>query len=109
MGHARLAVRKLRLHLTEEGGAELLAGTDQLWASDSDDEFLEEFGTEILDENDLDEILEYLVDSGHMTSEEADRTECTGEVLRENAADEEELEVEDSDADEDDWPEGGGP
>lgn len=92
MGHARHHVRRLTLFLTADGGAELLAGDDQLWASDSDEEFLEEFGTEILDENDVDAILEYLIETERLTEEEADRAEVRAEVLQPNLAAEEELE-----------------
>jgi hypothetical protein len=73
MGHARTRRRVLVLVLLADGGAELDCEGLTVWASDADPEFAEEFGTEILDENDIGELAEYLVDSGYMTDQEADR------------------------------------
>jgi hypothetical protein len=71
---------RYELLLNAEGGAELLSSRGStLWASDSDEEFQEAFADrEILDENDIDDVLEYLVDAGELTEREAD--DCTIEV-----------------------------
>ena len=75
MGHARRAPQKeapLELTLLANGGAELTRNTVQVWASDSDDEFADEFGEEFLDENDTEAILNYLVEADFLTDAEAD-------------------------------------
>ncbi len=72
----------LVLTLLAEGGANLTDGSRTMWASDSDEEFAEEFaGREMLDENDLAELLEYLVDTGVLSEEEADDCEVDIETL----------------------------
>ncbi len=64
----------LELVLRAHGPCELLnSNDDTLWASDSDDDFREEFNNEFLDEEDIGEILEYLEDSGILTEDEAEK------------------------------------
>lgn len=75
MGHARRAPQTeapFALTLLSNGGAELTRNGVQCWASDSDDEFAEQFGDEFLDENDVEGILEYLVEADQLTDDEAD-------------------------------------
>lgn len=70
----------LELVLLEAGGAELLDGEEVLWSSADDEEFPEEF-PELLDENDLEGLLDYLVESGFMSEAEADAAICSSEAL----------------------------
>jgi hypothetical protein len=73
------------LTLLAEGGANLTIGGKSTWASDSDEEFAEEFaGREMLDENDIGELLEYLVDTGTLSEDEADECEIDIETLDAN-------------------------
>lgn len=62
------------LLLRSNGTAELLGpGGNQLWASDSDEEFQDEWaGSMFLNESDVADILEYLVRSGELTDRQAD-------------------------------------
>lgn len=75
-------MRLLELILTEDGGAELydVNSEVQLWASDSDDEFREEF-PDILDENDVEHVQDYLVAHEKMTEDEADIMEVSADTL----------------------------
>jgi hypothetical protein len=88
-----MSLRTLELILTANGGAEVvdLDEEKQLWASDSDDHFLEEF-PDFLDENDLDHVFDYLVAQDVMSEEEADEAEVSMESLKEqtNGDDEDE-------------------
>lgn len=72
--------RLLELILTEDGGAELWDVNSEvsLWASDSDDEFREEF-SEMLDESDVEHVQDYLVAHEIMTEDEADCMEISAE------------------------------
>jgi len=74
--------RELELILTHNGGAELVDLTAQqtVWASDSDDDFREEF-VEFLDENDIEAVLDWLIDNDHLSDEEADMAEISIESL----------------------------
>lgn len=70
------------LTLRADGGAEVTAANRTLWASDTDEEFAQEFaGREMLDENDLPELFDYLVDTGVLSDDEADDCEIDIEVL----------------------------
>lgn len=91
-----MKVRELELILTANGGAELvdLDAEKQLWASDSDDFFREEF-PDFLDENDLEHVFDYLVGAEVMSEEEADEAEVSMESLREGPGDDEDDEDED--------------
>lgn len=76
------AQRTLELILTATGGAEVVDIDTQLslWASDSDEEFQEEF-SETLDENDIDAVLDWLVNEGVMSDDEADEAEISVESI----------------------------
>lgn len=56
-----MAIRDTQLTLLADGGAELIDLEDEttLWASDTDEDFAEEF-PDILDENDVEHLLDYL-------------------------------------------------
>jgi hypothetical protein len=81
--------RTLELILTANGGAEVvdLDEGQQLWASDSDDHFLEEF-PDFLDENDVEHVFDYLVGADVMSEEEADEAQVSMESLKEGNGDE---------------------
>ena len=63
---------------------------EQVWASDADDEFLEEFGDAFFDPDNAEEIIEYLADSGIVQESEVDDIEVESESL--NGKDVEEIE-----------------
>jgi hypothetical protein len=63
----------LELVLRAHGPAELLnADEDTLWASDSDDDFREEFNNEFLEEEDIGDILEFLLETDVINDKEFD-------------------------------------
>lgn len=71
-----MARRKLPLELIlrAHGTCELLnADNDTLWASDADEDFKEDFNDEFLNEEDIAEILEFLVYHEMLSDEEADK------------------------------------
>jgi hypothetical protein len=66
----------LELILRFNGTAELVDCRDNtLWASDADEDFLEEFNNEFLTEDDIDDVLGYLFDSEILSEDEASRFE----------------------------------
>lgn len=78
MARTRAQFSDFKLQLAE-GSAELLKNGEQIWASDSDEDFMEEFGEDNPNKNalqlgpdDLGYVLDYLVDIGEMTDDEAD-------------------------------------
>lgn len=72
----------MQLELTEYGTAKLIDSQGHtLWASDADEAFKDEFGDEFLDEEDDADILDYLVDAGHLTDEDADAVEIMVSTL----------------------------
>lgn len=75
-------MRDTQLCLLEAGGAELInVETDEvIWASDSDEEFAEEF-PEILDENDIEHLQDYLEEKELVTSRELEVMEIITEPL----------------------------
>jgi hypothetical protein len=84
MGHARRQhPRRLLLTFLAEGGAELtpLYGHTILWASDDDEGFTGEFGTGILDEDDAEGVVEYLLDENYLSLDEAERLAIEEESL----------------------------
>lgn len=108
----------LELVLRAHGTAELVdADNNILWVSDSDDKFKEEFTDEFLNEEDSEEILNYLLDERILTQMEfnaliCDRWDVTVETLNMSAGeaddDDEEIDgdLDPDDADdenEDDW------
>ena len=93
-----MSVRTLELILTANGGAEVvdLDAEQQLWASDSDDTFREEF-PDFLDENDLEHVFDYLIEHDVLSEEEADEAEVSMESLREAGPGDEDDDEEDDD------------
>ena len=97
----------LELILRAHGPAELLDANGALvWVSDSDDQFKEEFSDELLHEDDIPEILDYLSDEGIVTELEynalnSDRWDCKVETLSQ-AAGEDDDEFDDDQLDDDD-------
>ncbi len=72
------STRDLKLIYTADGAAQLVRGDSVLWDSMDDLDFRDEFGEEILDpENDeeIDEVLDYLIDQGMISSAQADTIE----------------------------------
>jgi hypothetical protein len=90
----------LELLLRAHGPAELLnAKEETLWASDADDDFREEFNNEFLEEEDIGDILEYLLENDILSEKEFDHFanedwEANIETL-ENSIDEPDLESDD--------------
>jgi hypothetical protein len=61
----------LELILRAHGPAELVnAEQETLWASDADDDFREEFNNEFLEEEDIEDILNYLADETIISEKE---------------------------------------
>jgi hypothetical protein len=61
----------LELILRAHGPAELVNSDEEtLWASDSDDDFREEFNNEFLQEEDIGDILEFLLDNEIISQKE---------------------------------------
>jgi hypothetical protein len=90
-----MAIRDLQLCLLANGGAELVdVETDvTVWASDSDEDYAEEF-PELLDENDVEHLQDYLEQHECCTSRELETMEIITEPL----------DGEEDDEDEDDHP-----
>lgn len=70
---------------------------EQVWASDDDDEFTEEFGDAFHDADDAEDILGYLVEEGILKESEAAHVEIEVESLEEDEGN-----GDDEDAEEDD-------
>ncbi len=68
------ATRQYLLVRSPEGTAELLADGVHLWSSDTDPDVLGELGTDALRDADIGDVLNYLIDAGHLSEEDAD--EC---------------------------------
>jgi hypothetical protein len=77
----------LELVLTPGGTAELCRGDVVLWGSADDEDFREEFGEDILDEEDAEEVVDYLVEHGIVSEEEAEKLVIYEESLEGGAAD----------------------
>ena len=91
-----------KLVLLANGSAELLSPYGrQLWSSDADDDFKEEVSAEFLNEDDVDDILDYLIDEKHVLTDaeydsiEVEAEDYVGEPPGDEDEDEEELEDED--------------
>lgn len=54
---------------------------EQVWASDDDEDFTEEFGDAFHNADDAEDVIEYLVDSGLVTEDEAKQLEVEVESL----------------------------
>jgi len=99
--------RDIVIILTAQGGVEVLDLSEddeegeQLWASDSDEDFREEF-PDFVDENDLEHLLDYLVDKEVITDAEAEDADIQSEALTETAAANGPGDEEDDDDDDDD-------
>jgi predicted dithiol-disulfide oxidoreductase (DUF899 family) len=94
----------LELILRAHGIAELVDAREKtIWSSDADDDFKEDFNDEFLNEEDADDVLDYLVDSDIITEDEYDKFdteewEINIESLKEGTdAVDEELDEEDDD------------
>lgn len=72
-----------QLLLRANGTAELLDDRgDQVWASDSDEDFQDEWaGSMFLNESDVADILEYLIVHGELTERQADLCEIEEEAF----------------------------
>lgn len=55
-----------------EGSAELLADGATVWTSDNDPDVLEELGTDAVRDEDIGDILDYLVETKVLSEDEAD-------------------------------------
>jgi len=75
-------MRDTQLCLLDSGGAELInvETDDVIWASDSDEEFAEEF-PDLLDENDIEHLQDYLEEKELVTSRELEVMEIITEPL----------------------------
>ena len=97
----------LELVLLAHGPAELLNADDEsLWVSDSDDDFKEEFTEDFLREEDIPDILDYLLDSKVITQQEfnafaSDRWATSVETLEGSVGDPDDDEDDDDDFDDD--------
>lgn len=93
--------RELELILNEDGSAELIDFSDDstVWASDSDDDFREEF-RELLGEGDVEHIQDYLIDHGVITAVEADNMEVSVDEGEDGPGDEDD---EDDEETEEGW------
>jgi hypothetical protein len=58
-----------------EGTVELLSNGVHVWSSDTDPDLLDELGTDAVLDEDIGDVLDYLVEAGHLTEDDAD--ECT--------------------------------
>jgi len=78
-----VVMREVEVVLTHNGGAEVvnMATGKTEWASDSDENFKEEF-PDFLDENDGEHLFDYLVDNEIITDEEAEAAEFSLESLK---------------------------
>lgn len=62
----------LRLILQDTGTVELLREGQTVWSSDADPDVLEQLGTDELEEDDIPDVLDYLVDRKFLTDQQAD-------------------------------------
>ena len=61
---------------------------EQVWASDDDEEFTEEFGDAFHDPDDAEQIIEYLTDCGLIEQDEAEEIEVESESITKAEANE---------------------
>lgn len=93
----------LELVLLPHGPAELQnANGETLWTSDTDAEFRDQFGDEILSEDDVKEIFEYLADEDILSEKEFNFFAQGMWTYDVQSLDDDEGEDEDDDAEEDD-------
>jgi hypothetical protein len=98
-----MGIRDLQLCLLGSGGAELVdVETDvTIWASDTDEEFGEEF-PELLDENDVEHLQDYLEEKQVCTDRELEAMDVMYEPLEGDDEEEDDDELDFSDDDDDD-------
>jgi hypothetical protein len=100
------SMRDTQLCLLADGGAELVdVDTDEvIWASDSDEDFAEEF-PELLDENDIEHVQDYLEEKEVLTSRELECMEIMTEPLMEGGPcdDDDDDDDDEDDEDETEW------
>lgn len=85
---------QLTLVFLETGTAVLEEDDDQVWASDDDEDFQDEFGNDLLDEEDAAKVLLYLVKAEYLTEKES---QLTAIEIQEEAPDDDEPEIIDAD------------
>jgi hypothetical protein len=73
---------EFQLTLTRGGGAELIDNEtgETVWANTEDPDFLEDF-PDFLHRADIARILDYLVDTGELTAQDADRADVREEFI----------------------------
>ena len=98
-----MAKHPLELVLCHTGHAELVDGNgDVIWSSDADEDFKEEISDEFLNEDDVDDVLDYLGERKILTSDEVSKFEDeTFEVTEESLGDDADKDDEDVIADDD--------
>lgn len=81
----------MKLILTPHGTAELIDDSDiQVWASDTDQDFMEEFsGRDFLGEKDVEDIIEYLEEIDMLEPDEADDLDVEEQSLNPDEDDDE--------------------
>lgn len=92
----------LEIILRHTGQAELVDGNDDvLWSSDSDPDFKDEVSQEFLTEEDVDDILDYLAESGELSDAEVARFENSEWDVTEESLSDEQIpnDIDDSDVD----------
>lgn len=87
----------LVLVLTADGGAQLEEDGDPVWFSDDDEDFMEEYKDEFLDENCFEDVINYLVDKGMIDEDEKEDVVCEVETADGTGDDEDDDEDEDTD------------
>lgn len=89
------------LVFTELGAVELLDENGrQVWASDDDDDFSDEFGDEFLSEEDAPDVVDFLIE--HELMEDDEEYEIREVTLAEATGEHEALDIDEVDEDDDD-------
>jgi hypothetical protein len=70
----------LVLSIDEHGKAELLEDGETLWASDSDPDVVDEFGTDVFEDDDGEALADYLEEIGMLTREQKSELEIESPV-----------------------------
>lgn len=79
-----------KLVLTPTGGAELRDDESVLWSSIDDPDFSDTFEDAFLNEDDLSDILDYLIEEKHIKASESQNIECVEESEDESEDDNDE-------------------
>lgn len=100
-----MATPRFKLALRDDGTAELLLGAEQRWASDSDENLVDEFGSRALslEPDDIGDLLDYLVDQGYLTDYQADHCYVDPGKHHVNYPDLEEEDMDEDEEDEDEY------